>query len=73
MSERLSAFDLLEGDHSGAGLRRLQDALFELKMSVKRAVDAGLSSEDFSVAQRVLRAVETAEDAVLRLHDKIVQ
>ncbi|MBO5490353.1 MAG: hypothetical protein J6N67_05380 [Desulfovibrio sp.] len=71
MSERLSAFDLLEGDHNGAGLRRLQEALLALKTSVRQAMDAGLSAEDFSVAQRVLLAVETAEEAAPRLHDKM--
>ena len=72
MTERLSAFDLLENDHSGAGLRRLQDELFTMKTKVRTAMDRGLSSEDFACAQRVLLSVETAAEAAEQLHDKMV-
>ena len=71
MSEKLSAFDLLEGDHNGAGLRRLLEALGSMKMSIRRAMDEGLSSEDFSAAQRALLAVETGEETAARLHDRM--
>lgn len=71
MSEKLSAFDLLEGDHNGAGLRRLLEALASMKTSIRRAMDGGLSSEDFSAAQRALLAVETGEETAARLHDKM--
>lgn len=72
MSEKCSAFDLLEGDHNGTGLRRLQEALFAMKTSLRSAMDAGLPADSFSVAQRVLLAVETAEETVPRLHDKML-
>ncbi len=71
MSERLSAFDLLDGDYNGAGLHRLQEALFAMKSSVRQAMDAGLSAEDFPVAKRLLLAVETGEAAAERLHGKM--
>ncbi|MCR4666686.1 MAG: hypothetical protein K5657_05260 [Desulfovibrio sp.] len=71
MNETLSAFDLLEGDHNGSGLRRLQEELYTMKEPIRHAMDAGLSTDDFSVAQRVLQAVQNAEEAVVRLHDKI--
>ncbi|MCR5562401.1 MAG: hypothetical protein K6F46_03375 [Desulfovibrio sp.] len=71
MNENLSAFDLLEGDHNGTGLRRLQEALLAMKEPVRQKMDAGLSTEEFSVAQRVLLAVETGGEAAARLHDKM--
>ncbi|MBO4300973.1 MAG: hypothetical protein J5861_05145 [Desulfovibrio sp.] len=73
MSESFSAFDLLQDDHSGAGLRRLQEALFEQKTRLRAVMDAGLSAEEFSRAQRALLAVETAEEAAPRLHDKMAR
>ncbi|MBQ9405886.1 MAG: hypothetical protein IJU37_03990 [Desulfovibrio sp.] len=72
MSERYSAFDLLEGDHSGTGLHTLQDLLLNMKSTIRTAMDAGLSSEDFSLAQKSLLAVETAEEIIPTLHEKML-
>ena len=73
MNEKLSAFDLLEGDYQGNGLRTLQEALCTLQTSVRRSMDQGLSSEDFTLAKRVLLAVETAKETANSLHDKMVR
>ena len=39
--EMESAFDMLAEDPSGQGLKRLREELFEMRMDVKRAMDAG--------------------------------
>lgn len=72
MSEPLSAFDLLENDYNGAGLRQIQEALVALKLDIKGRMDRGLAADEFPVAQRALLAVETAEETVVQLHDKMV-
>ncbi|MCR5814021.1 MAG: hypothetical protein K6G15_05980 [Desulfovibrio sp.] len=71
MSETLSAFDLLEGDYQGIGLRRLQESLGQIRQSVRQTMDRGLTREEFDVAQRVLLAVETAEETANTLHEKM--
>jgi len=72
MSEKLSAFDLLEDDYQGRGLHKLQETLEGMKGAIRHRMDQGLSNEDFQVAQRVLVAVETGEEAANSLHDKMV-
>ena len=71
MIETLSAFDLLEGDHNGMGLRQMQDALLAMKTRIRTGMDKGLSPDEFAVAQKALLSVETASETVERLHDKI--
>jgi len=71
MSEFISAFDLLEGDVDGKGLKQLQDRLFEMKKSLKSVIDSGLDPETFAKAKRVLDACSSAEDVVVLLHKKV--
>lgn len=73
MNEKYSAFDLLEGDYQGNGLRTLQETLSNLQMSVRRTMDQGLPSEDFALAKKVLLAVETAKETANALHDKMAE
>ncbi len=72
MSERLSAFDLLEGDVNGHGLRTLKEALLTMKMSVKRKMDAGLGPEEFAAAKRVLASIDAAEETLTTLYERMV-
>lgn len=69
MSDMVSAFDLLAGDPSGRGLRQIQDELFDMRASLKRTMDAGLSSDDMAVARRAMAAVDAADRASARLYD----
>ena len=50
--EMESAFDMLAEDPSGQGLKRLREELFEMRMDVKRAMDAGMTSDEMAVAGR---------------------
>ncbi|MBQ7607723.1 MAG: hypothetical protein IJU76_07095 [Desulfovibrionaceae bacterium] len=72
MNQTQSAFDLLDGDVNGYGLKTLREALFTLKADVKRAMDAGLDAEQFDQAKRVFASVTAAETAVENLYKKMV-
>ena len=72
MSQMQSAFELLDGDVNGYGLKKIREALFVLRSNVKRAMDSGLDSESFAKAQRVYASVEAAETTVDKLHKKMV-
>ncbi|MBQ7457158.1 MAG: hypothetical protein IJS54_06110 [Desulfovibrio sp.] len=68
MSETpISAFDLLEDDLSGQGLKKLQERLVDMRTNLRRCMDKGLDPDDFSVAKRLLAAVEAAESVLLQL------
>jgi len=69
--EMESAFDMLAEDPSGQGLKRLREELFEMRMDVKRAMDAGMTSDEMAVARRVMAAVDSAEKVAERVYDTL--
>ncbi|EEB34426.1 MAG TPA: hypothetical protein DHV46_05250 [Desulfovibrio piger] len=71
MMEMESAFDMLAEDPSGQGLKRLREELFEMRMDVKRAMDAGMTSDEMAVARRVMAAVDSAEKVAERVYDTL--
>lgn len=64
-----SAFDMLSDDPSGMGLKQIREELFAMRGEVKRAMDAGMTSDEMAVARQVMEAVDGAEEAAGRLHD----
>ena len=66
--EMESAFDMLAEDPSGQGLKRLRE---EMRMDVKRAMDAGMTSDEMAVARRVMAAVDSAEKVAERVYDTL--
>ncbi len=69
--EMESAFDMLAEDPSGQGLKRLHEELFEMRMDVKRAMDAGMTSDEMAVARQVMAAVDSAEKVAERVYDTL--
>lgn len=69
--EMESAFDMLAEDPSGRGLKRLREELFEMRMDVKRAMDAGMTSDEMAVARQVMAAVDSAEKVAERVYDTL--
>ncbi len=69
--EMESAFDMLAEDPSGQGLKRLREELFEMRMDVKRAMDAGMTSDEMAVARQVMAAVDSAEKVAERVYDTL--
>lgn len=69
--EMESAFDMLAEDPSGQGLKRLREELFEMRMDVKRAMDAGMTSDEMAVARRVMAAVDSAEKVAECVYDTL--
>lgn len=69
--EMESAFDMLEEDPSGQGLKRLREELFEMRMDVKRAMDVGMTSDEMAVARQVMAAVDSAEKVAERVYDTL--
>ncbi len=72
MSQTQSAFDLLEGDVNGYGLKKIKESLFTVKSQVKRSMDAGLDPETFAIAKRVAASVDVADTVVDKLYKKMV-
>ena len=72
MNEALSAFELLEGDFNAVGLKKIQNQLFSMKIDIKRDMDAGLDPDSFAKYKQLLSAIETAEETVILLHEKMV-
>lgn len=73
MNETLSAFDLLENDFQGQGLKKIQDALLTMKQKIRTAMDQGLSQEDFAKAKTIDEAIGLCEETVVRLHEKMTR
>ena len=71
MMEMESAFDMLAEDPSGQGLKRLREELFEMRMDVKRAMDAGMTPDEMAVARQVMAAVDSAEKVAERVYDTL--
>lgn len=71
MIDMESAFDALAEDPSGYQLKRLREELFEMKATVKRAMDAGMTADEMAVARRVSAAVECADEVAGRVHDTL--
>lgn len=71
MIEMESAFDALAEDPSGYQLKRLREELFDMKATVKRAMDAGMTSDEMAAARRVFAAVECADEIAGRVHDAL--
>lgn len=69
MTDMVSAFDLLVDDASGRGLKQLREEFFDMRVGLKRSMDAGLSGDDMTVARQALAAVDAAEQASARLYD----
>lgn len=69
--EMESAFDMLAEDPSGQGLKRLREELFEMRMDVKRAMDAGMTPDEMAVARQVMAAVDSAEKVAERVYDTL--
>lgn len=69
--EMESAFDMLAEDPSGQGLKRLREELFEMRMDVKRAMDADMTSDEMAVARQVMAAVDSAEKVAERVYDTL--
>ena len=69
--EMESAFDMLAEDPAGQGVKRLREELFEMRMDVKRAMDAGMTSDEMAVARQVMAAVDSAEKVAERVYDTL--
>ena len=69
--EMESAFDMLAEDPSGRSLKQLREELFELRTDVKRAMDAGMTSDEMAVARQVMTAVDAAEKVAERVYDTL--
>lgn len=69
--EMESAFDMLAEDPSGRGLKQLREELFEMRADVKRAMDAGMTSDEMAVARQVMTAVDAAEKVAERVYDTL--
>lgn len=69
--EMESAFDVLAEDPSGRGLKQLREELFEMRMDVKRAMDAGMTPDEMAVARQVMTAVDCAENVAERVYDTL--
>ena len=69
--EMESAFDMLAEDPSGRGLKQLREELFEMQTDVKRAMDAGMTSDEMAVARQVMTAVDAAEKVAERVYDTL--
>ena len=67
--EMESAFDMLAEDPSG--LKQLREELFEMRTDVKRAMDAGMTSDEMAVARQVMTAVDAAEKVAERVYDTL--
>lgn len=65
-----SIFDLLENDHSGRGHKQLTEEIFEMRMQIKRHMDAGLSAEDMDAARSLQQCVDAAEEVVAAIYNK---
>lgn len=68
MSDFVSCYDLLANDHSGRGLKQIQEEFFSMRSDIKKAMDAGLSSDDMSIARRAQDAVDAASQATDKLY-----
>lgn len=55
MIEMESALEVLAEDPSGYHLKQLREELFDMRTTVKRVMDAGMTADEMSVAKRVLR------------------
>ena len=69
--EMESAFDMLAEDPSGRGLKQLREELSEMRTDVKRAMDAGMPSDEMPVARQVMTAVDAAEKVAERVYDTL--
>ena len=74
--EMESAFDMLAEDPSGRGLKQLREELFEMRTDVKRAMDAGMTSDEMAVARQVMTrsatfSVDAAEKVAERVYDTL--
>ena len=47
------------------------EELFEMRMDVKRAMDAGMTSDEMAVARQVMAAVDSAEKVAERVYDTL--
>ncbi len=56
-----SCNDLLTNDHSGRGLKSLQEEMFSMKATLKSSMDKGISSEEAAIAQELKNAIDVAE------------
>ncbi len=67
MIEMESALEVLAEDPSGYHLKQLREELFDMRTTVKRVMDAGMTADEMSVAKRVA-AVECADEVAGRVH-----
>lgn len=70
MSEFAFISDLLSADPSGHGLKQVQEELFVMRSDLKRAMDAGLTSEEMAHARQAMAAVDASEQVASSLYDK---
>ena len=52
MIEMESALEVLAEDPSGYHLKQLREELFDMRTTVKRVMDAGMTADEMSVAKR---------------------
>ena len=71
MMEMESAFDALADDPSGYKLKAIREELFEMKMTVKRAMDAGMTADEMAAALKVMAAVDSADEVAERVHTEL--
>ena len=60
----------MAADGRGDALRELLGYLAEKRTELRRALDAGISPEEFAVHEGLLAAVDAAESAALAFWDK---
>lgn len=66
--EMESAFDMLAEDPLGQGLKRLREEFFEMRMDLRRAMDAGMTADEMTVARQAVDAVDRAESVAERVY-----
>ena len=66
MAENLKDFaaDLLESDLNGTGRAQLQEELVGMQATLKRTLDAGVTTEDAAVIEALGKSVDAARTVV---------
>ncbi len=63
-----SCSDLLTNDHSGQGLKSLQEEIFGMKATLKANMDKGISVEEANQANELKNAIEVAQSLLDSLY-----
>lgn len=62
LAENFEVSEALAKDHDGHALRAVKDQLEAIKSGLKKQMDKGLANDEFSVANNLHKACQTAQD-----------